>query len=369
MNAFQRIAALSPFPLVDLTHPELPTSGIVIQTPSTCSKNFLKGDACRRHYEQIAKSEVRSGELVQCPFGFASAPFRTDNLFAAFTSLIPFPRIGGSKESVLAKRHRECRVATTGTATAIAAVVGMDNQFQAIEKGIFKGHSMALHEIRKLNRAIKQNAERLCRTHSPTDLEKAPKELVTIYKSSELMSNEFDVIEVLADASQAALPLNTVSELYRVFDKCVRIYNTQAGGRRVVIRSSVGGYSPRIAAHDKTLHIIPSVLIENSLKYSSPGSETRILFEPDGEESECIVRVVNESDGRQELDDRVFQRGFRFDTRQDGSGNGLYVAQLIAKQHHTRITVQSQIVGPNSVRHIFEIRFKTTTDKWLKKGK
>ncbi len=369
MDAFARIAAFSPFPVIDLTHPDLPKSGLIVETPSTCSQNFLKGDACRRHYEQIATDQVRSGELVQCPFGFASAPFRTGTLYGAFTSLIPFPRLGGSKESILAKRHRECRVATTGIATAIAGVIDADDHFQVIEQDIFKGHSMALHEIRKLNRAVKQNAERLCRQASPTDPDLAPKELVTIYKSSELMSNEFDVIEVLADASQASLPLNTVIEPYKIFDKCVRIYNTQAGGRRVVIRSSVSGYSPRIAAHDKTLHIIPSVLIENSLKYSTPGSETRIVFEPSAEGGECVVKVVNDSEGRQELDERVFRRGFRFESRQDGSGNGLYVAQLIAKQHQTKITVQSQIVAPNSVRHIFEIRFKTTTDKWPKKSK
>src|SRR5690349_2513123 len=118
MNALQRIVTESPSPVVYFNNPDLQTNDIVIQTPITCSKNFLKGEACRRHYEQIAKSEVRSGELVQCPFGFASAPFRTDNLFGAFTGLIPFPRIGGSKESIMAKRHRECRVATTGIETA-----------------------------------------------------------------------------------------------------------------------------------------------------------------------------------------------------------------------------------------------------------
>jgi signal transduction histidine kinase len=369
MNPFDRIANISPLPIVDLSHPTKPRDGLVFPLTKTCHEKYDKGNSCQRHYEQLAMSSPVQRTIVQCPFGFASAAFSTATTFSAVTGFVPFPRLGGSQESIVAKRHKDSRISTDAVQNAINGIVEADKHFLALEENVLKGHSMALHEIRKLNRAIKQNAERLCRKESPNDLDLARKELVTIYKSSELMSNEFDVIEVLADATQTTLPLNTVIEIYKIFDKCVRIYNTQAGGRHVVLRATTSTYSPRVVASDKTLHIIPSVLIENSLKYSTPGSETRIFLEPDLETSECIVTVVNESEGNQSLDNRVFQRGFRFDTRRDGSGNGLYVAQLIAKQHGTRITVQSEVTGPNSIRHTFSIRIKTTTERWLKKPK
>jgi signal transduction histidine kinase len=288
------------------------------------------------------------------------------DVFAALTGFIPFPRLGGSKERIEARRHNNAKIATGAVKKSALGLAQTQQHFLKLEESVLQSHSMALHEIRKLNRTVKHNAERLCRQASPEDIDKAPKELVTIYKTSELMSNEYDVIEVLANLTQAELPLNRVSELYKVFDKCVRIYKAVAGGRRLLLRAEYG-YSPRIVVSDKTFHIIPSVFIENALKYSLPGSEIRITLEPDSNNENCILTVTNESEGNQQLDDRVFQRGFRASSLIDGSGNGLYVAQAIAKQHNTQITVESTLLSSSRVKHTFTVAFKTTHEKFVRK--
>ena len=173
------------------------------------------------------------------------------------------------------------------------------------------------------------------------------------------MSYEFDVIELLANANLATLPLNTTIEPYRIFDKCVHIYNSMIQGGRKLTLHAPYNYHPTMVACDKTFHIIVSVFIENALKYSVAGSEIRIEFNPDPAGKLCVVTVASESEGNQILDERVFSRGYRASTYGDGSGNGLFVAQLIAQQHNTEITARSTIISPTRVRHTFALPLNT----------
>jgi len=124
------------------------------------------------------------------------------------------------------------------------------------------------------------------------------------------------------------------------------------------VLDAADGFFPRIAACDKTLPIIPSVFIENAFKYSAHGSQIRICIDPHQGGEYCLVSVTNESEGQQILDERVFLKGYRANTHRDGSGNGLYVAQLIAKQHGAKISVQSVLVSSTRVRHTFRLAFK-----------
>jgi light-regulated signal transduction histidine kinase (bacteriophytochrome) len=362
MNPFERAANISPLPIVDLTCELEPQDGIINPLTETCRKNLReRREVCMRHYRAITASSAGVSSIFQCPFGFSTIPFKASGMYAAMTGFVPFPRQGGAPEKIVANRHKEARVSVEGVRRAILGVIKAHARFQEIEQSVIQNYSMALHEIRKLNRNVKQNAERLCKQESPNDLEKARKELVTILKSSEMMSAEFDVIEVLANANQVELPLDTTAEPYRLFDKFVKIYRSQLTGSRQLLMKSEDGYRPRIAACEKTLHILPSVFIENAMKYSAPGTVIRVSIESDPNDSRsCVILVESESEGQQILDDRIFQKGFRAATgRQDGSGIGLYVAQLIAKQHNTVITVQSLPIGPTRVRHTFRVKFRT----------
>jgi light-regulated signal transduction histidine kinase (bacteriophytochrome) len=360
MNPFDRAASMSPLPIIDLTAAVTPQDGIVIALTSSCRKYLKeKPEACRRHYDAVATAGV--GTVIQCPFGFSTIPFKAGGLHAAITGFVPVPRGGGAAEKIVSHRHKEARVTVDGVRRSIIGLANAHAHFQEIEQSVVEKYSMALHEIRKLNRTVKQNAERLCKEESPSNPEDARKQLVTIWKTSELMSDEFDVLEVLANANQTELPLDTKADPYRLFDKCVKIYRSQLTGSRQLIMRSEQGYSPKISACEKTIHILPSVFIENALKYSAPGTaiHVRIESDPDDRRS-CVVAIESESEGQQILDDRVFQKGYRATTsRREGSGIGLYVAQLIAKQHRSNVTVHSQPLGPTRVRHTFKMKFKT----------
>ena len=241
---FEELASLSPFPIVRIGSSDLPRDGILVPLSRTCRKHLQSNDKrCSSHYAQLAHESV--GQFVQCPFGLASVPLAIEQHRLALTGVVVFPRFGTIAERRVAKDNPSHRVSREALLQSANALRHLSRSVQAIEKRVVGQYSMALHEIRKLNRRVKQTAERLCTRDSPRDADRATPDFVTILKTSELMSRQFDVIEILANEELARLPRNSTGELYRVFDKCVRIYGDRA--TRIVLdappnfRSQAGG--------------------------------------------------------------------------------------------------------------------------------
>jgi light-regulated signal transduction histidine kinase (bacteriophytochrome) len=349
---FDDIALFSPLPIAQLRGRNQPRDGFLIKLPSSCHKNWPRNAQCEQHYERL--SALPRGQFVQCPYGFTSFTNRAGQLKFALTGVIGYPRFQSEMERGVAKKHPEHRIDRAALESAASALGVLVKNVQEIETNTVRQHSMALHEIRKLNRQVKQTAERLCHRESPDEPDLASPDLVKILKTSELMSRQFDVIEILANEELTRLPLNSASELYKIFDKCARIYRTSQ--KRIVL-DAPPSFSPRIDVCDKTFPIIPSVLIENALKYSSPESEVRIVFAPIDRDRVSVAVSNTSLPLAAPLTDVVFERGFRGTTDTDGSGNGLYVAQLVAKQHGTAIGVQSSDLG-NRTRVTFQVPFR-----------
>ena len=187
-----------------------------------------------------------------------------------------------------------------------------------------------------------------------TTLSLPVRNLLKIWKTSGLMSAQFDVIELLANEELYRFPLNTELEIYKLVDKCVRIFRPPDNPSRIVLKAPFN-FHARIRAFDKTIQIIPTVLIENALKYAIPGSP--IYVELSREDDWVILSVQNDSIGTQPLTENVFQRGYRASKDQDGSGNGLYLAQMVAQQHEAKLQLSSSMIRPNTMRCHFSIVF------------
>jgi signal transduction histidine kinase len=378
MTQFEKISSFSSLPIVDLQNPGLPKNGVLVKLSDTCKKNYSKGTVCKKHYEALAADSYDRKTLVQCPYGFASIEFRAGDVSAALTGFIPSPRLGGAAERILSRRHKEVKLDAEVALDSILKLKEVGRRYQEfeseaqqrlysveeevkkrldeVELKVAQKFSMALHEIRKLNRTVVQTAERMCLQERPSSPESANPANVTIWKTAEMMSKQFDVIEILANESLTTLPVKSQSVLYRVFDKCVRAYQFQPGDRRIFLQSPPG-YTPKILVCEKTFPIIPTALITNAQKYSIPGTEIRIILGPEGDF--CEVTVISQSQGQQLLDDSIFARGVRASQDKEGSGMGLYVAQLVAGQHGTKIRVESYPSANDTVKHLFKVRFRT----------
>ena len=348
MSVPKEFLKISPLPLVDLQQIEEPTNGLLLPLNKTCKKNFRKGSTCHEYYERLASDSFQIEKPIQCPYGFASVPLRINGALVAITSIIPYPRLGGKGESLRAKQHPETKFSIESLGDIIVFLQEAYEQLSLIQVKTIQNQSMALHEIRKLNRTIKQTAERLYEKDKTN-------ELFQILKTSELMSAQFDIIEILANESLAELKRNSIIEVYRIFDKCVHIYQTN--DQRIKLYSTTD-YYPEVSVCDKTFPIIPTVLIENALKYSIP--DTLVKINIDKVDDKCSVSVSNSSKGKIALSASIFQRGKRFSIDTEGSGNGLYVAQLIAKQHGTRIEVECAPSSNEMTRVTFRVLFETS---------
>lgn len=352
MLKFAALSGMSPLPIVDLDAISQPIDGLVVPTPEQCRRHFKKGDACRNHYEKLAADSDTDCTLVQCPFGFASYPFRSKNLHIALTSVVPYPRLGGDAERAAAKATPDSKIPAERIPQVEKMIKEVEERVENLERATVDGQSVALHEIRKLNRTIKQASERMCLAESPHDPDRANRELVAIWKSAEIMSLQFDVIEILANESLVRLPVNSLGEIYRIFDKCARIYNCALESNRIRLVAP-SGFNLQVAVCDKTITMIPTALIENAIKYSLPNSE--ILIEFYTNRGTCNVEVKNLARLDVPLTDDVFRKGVRLGVEKEGSGNGLYLARLVAAQHHAQLTVSTRKIGFQEFDCIFRL--------------
>ena len=328
---------VSALPIVDLNLITVPHPGLCVGDTEFCRKRFHKDHRCHDHYQQLSTSSLPDGKPTQCPFGLTSVPFRVGDMHLAITGIIPFPRMGGVEERTVAKTNPQLKIAVEGIRIAKEMVREASIRFSQIEAEIANQQAMALHEIRKLNRTVKQNAERMCLNASPSDPYGAPEEMIAIWKAAELMSSQFDVLELLANEDLVNLPRTSISEPYRIFDKLVRIFRRTTTECRIDIRSAMGFY-PQVRVCDKTFPILASVLIENAIKYCDRNWPIDVSLNP-VEPDRTLVRieVTNVATNSDELDEQIFRKGVRAASDNDGTGKGLYLAQLVAKQHGSRI--------------------------------
>ena len=330
------------------------------QVPQFCQKQFPKGDTCRSHYASVRDGDT--GKLVQCPYGFSSMKLGLDDDQVAFTCMVPFPRLGGSKERKRAKDFPNVKVSTVAVERAKAVlqeVAARMTEWKKLqtrgleekEAQIVQRYAMALHEIRKLNRDVKQKAERLCMAQSPGN----PTDASNIWKAADLMSAQFDIIDVLANEHYLTLELNIRSDPFRLIDKIKRLKEKPSHRIRI---DHPEGYNPSIWVCDKTFPIIPHVLIDNAIRYGLKGYQITVNIKPAGHDH-CAIEVSNVARADKVLDDSIFKKGVRASSDGEGSGFGLYVAQRVAEQHNTVISVHNGPQKNGTRTYTFRVVFPT----------
>lgn len=337
---------LSPVPWVDLTDIALPRSGLLVETTNFCRRKFIETNECRAFYSELALA--KSDGCVACPFGFTAKRASVGGTLVAYTGFIGWPRRGGSDEKQRAEDYKAARFPLNAIERLDQSLARISAERIELVVEEFKHYSSALHEIRKVNRTIKLEAEKL-EQYARGNLEKAERERVTsIFKSSELMSRQFDILDILANEELATLPLKATIEVYRIFDKCVRIFEGSAKPGVVV---DISGSSPVALVCDKTFPILATVLIENAIKYSLPNTriEIRVSNIPP---NLARVSVRNRAPAREEPIN-IFVKGVRGSDDKSGHGFGLHLAQLVAKQHSTEIILEKRRVGSEVEYHFF----------------
>jgi len=231
----------------------------------------------------------------------------------------------------------------------------------SLQPSIQKSFSV-LHDYRQFIGRVRQNINVLIETRYggrdfDEKLGKSHPSEGAIYWASILMEEKLKTASMLVNPEQiTSSGESKVFRLHGAVLKYVRIYNAAFVEKNVTLRV-IGESVGMVRGHPQALPVIPHTLIDNALKYSLSGSDVREVFR----ESEYDIELKVISFGpRIEQDEltsifEIFYRGRNATLQdEDGSGFGLYLAQFIAQQTGTSITVHQ---SPDQTRYGHQTTF------------
>jgi len=127
-------------------------------------------------------------------------------------------------------------------------------------------------------------------------------------------------------------------DVAELLQRVVAQFVARAEGRELSLRTAAD--VPRIYADAELISLALRQLIDNSLKYSPPGSPVHVIAE--AEDGLVSIRVRDRGPGIPERDrERVFQKFFRrAKSAVPGSGVGLYIARAIVRTHGGDIRIE-----------------------------
>jgi len=201
----------------------------------------------------------------------------------------------------------------------------------------------SLHDISRMAMEVSSIAEKIIDRAGGIDRAGALE--LSILKASELLVGEFDRIELLINPSSASSGFR-YTHVYKLCHKIVQILD-------IALCRPHNKKMRMIGRSDMTLKLYESVstlafaLIENSAKYAFPGDPISVEVVDSAGSVEISVVSVGPLIESGEIE-RIFEKGFRGRWAKgsvDGRGVGLYLAQLVASAHRTKILAESISLG------------------------
>ncbi len=315
------------FPIFDSKAKQL-EDGTVIQASSFCQKSIYAKSECLQYYESL-KGEGEG--FHQCPFGMTSRNFYYGGQLFIITGVIGFPRFNTGPEREMAKRFPEIKTTRASIEEIVEFIKEIEQVRSAAVQEAAQVLPQAFHELRKLNGAILQHAEREIKEQGELS------GLLSIKSAAELMRNNFDILEALSNIEgMKTLPVDATINLFDLVYKTKRVFEQRASSRSMQIRME--GVRAIIRGNQKSFPIVPAVLLENAIKYGKV--RTPIEVEVLAADGKAVLRVENETDFFIDSS-RCFEKGVRFSSAVEGGGFGLFLAKEIVTSHRGIIRCES----------------------------
>lgn len=332
-----------PFPFVNFDDADSSLNdGFILQLPSICKKKFSKN--CIDFYSSIRCSEDL--EYHTCPYGFSIFSAMCNSVKIVISGLISF-----SENRVCSKQFRKLYNPNKIDSEKIRYWFNnFKNIIPSVESEIqnkTKSAIAMLHDIQKTNSLIKSNAETLIRSQkgssSEDKFENCPESLKSIYKASELLSNQMELVNLFSNPAMITAGRKRPLEVYRFFDKIRLLYSPKSKNKNC--RVNLSSFSGSIEAYD-SFSLIPLILIDNAIKYSSNNNSIQVLFEESENKDTIKIQVVSVGPLIEEKEKTlIFEMYYKGENSyaysSEGSGIGLYLAKSIVKGHGGEIYVDS----------------------------
>ncbi len=217
---------------------------------------------------------------------------------------------------------------------------GMLASLQAASQAEQRFVSDASHELRAPLTAIQGNLELLFRHQHMPEAEREEAVCEALRETNRLSRLVADLLVLArADAGNTLkrCPLDLDSVVLEAFHEARHLSQGQT--------LTLDGFEPaRVEGNEDKLKQLLLILLDNAIKYTTPGGQITVRFQRQAADAVMIVRDTGIGIPPEELP-HIFERFYRADPARSrdpgGTGLGLPIAQWIAEQHEGKATVES----------------------------
>jgi K+-sensing histidine kinase KdpD len=162
----------------------------------------------------------------------------------------------------------------------------------------------------------------------------------TLYHAINLLDNRLKMMPLISNPEAAKFGLVSRCSPYKIFDKVRRLFNDSANKRGITLDLQSSTYITSEPQVYDSFITIPFVLVENAIKYSVNNGTVHILLRQKGKN--VLVSVTSFGPVvTTENHEKIFEKGFKDPNAKkfasQGSGIGLYLANLVANAHNFEI--------------------------------
>lgn len=292
------------------------------------------GSKCDEHYSQLfSKPESGKRSLFSCPYGLSSVgPINWTERPRIVSGFLP------SDQQSTALPQEVARSALISNANLEKYLESFDQIAREYFDQSYAYLESAIHDVRHLNSAITSHAERLLKQLgydmgqewdlSNLNSSETGRKALSVYCASRDISSALSMHEIAIDPKRASDEL-VPHHLHKIFYKQLQISSEKIGEKKLATQL---GNTSKIIQLTKSFSLIPMILINNAVKYSSSGSLIKLEFVEAGP----FFRIICTNSGpvlRGDELPKAFKKHWRGSNRSGipGHGIGLWLAKLIVE--------------------------------------
>jgi signal transduction histidine kinase len=342
---------LEPLPYI-VSPNEKPVDGIMESKFTFCNKNFNHN--CTSHYNGIMD---KIGEF-KCPYGFSTVAILINGKKKIITSI---ELIGSNDRKALKKNKKKNENKRKYTKSELytllewyrdteSAILAKQNIINDLDKQSSKVTQKeevlddTLHELRKLNNALKKQAFYLRNEIEKGNINSNEFSIRTknILSTSQLISARLNAYDFTLNPGSIELNPKVKVNIYKKFEKASHTLELFLKEKNQKI--NFYGNCHCLIEFYEIIEILPFILLENAIKYSQDNSIIDCRFTMKGDRIDT-VEVTNKAflPDKNEMP-KLFYKKYRgkITTDVSGTGIGLFIAQMICEYNGIEISIETR---------------------------